>query len=214
MKDRKKVILKVCGMKSSDNILEVAKLCPEYMGFIFFRGSKRYVGDEFIIPNEFPKTIRKVGVFVNDSTNEIIRLANKHRLDFIQLHGDELVTQCEELRGNGLKVIKAFSIDGNFVFEAIKEFKNHVDFFLFDTKGGEYGGNGVLFDWNILRAYDQQIPFFLSGGISVDNIENLSVLNGMNLHAIDVNSRVESSVAVKDTDLVARLIDKLKIVNQ
>ena len=214
MKNEKAIKLKVCGMRSSGNILEVGSLSPDYMGFIFFQGSKRYVGDNFVIPPGFPPEIKRVGVFVNESTLETIRLADKHHLHFIQLHGDEPATQCEELKGKGFKVIKAFSVDHTFDFSTIQNFKKVVDFFLFDTKGINYGGNGLAFDWDILKMYDQEIPFFLSGGISEENIGNLSYLKGMNIHAIDINSRVEKAVGIKDAGLIEKIksqVDHIRI---
>ena len=207
MKNAEFIKLKVCGMRQRENILEVAGLRPDYMGFIFYKGSKRFVGNDFILPAEFPSGIKKVGVFVNASSTDILNLADKHTLDFIQLHGDESIDQCEELRNRGLRIIKVFGVSPHFNFKELTAYENVVDFFLFDTKVSSYGGSGISFDWTILSNYNQRIPFFLSGGISPRNVEGVSDLKGMNLHALDVNSGVEREVGLKDTGLIRSLID-------
>lgn len=196
---------KVCGMRDGANIRLVAALSPDYMGFIFYRRSRRYVGDAFTLEEEFPASIRRVGVFVNELTGEIVRLANKHGLHFIQLHGDETIEQCDAIRSKGYGVIKAFGMSSKFNFEKLRSYANVIDYFLFDTKGNNYGGSGMTFDWRILRRYDLQKPFFLSGGITADNITGIDILEGLNLHAIDVNSGVESEAGLKDVSLIKEL---------
>ncbi len=207
MKDAERIKLKICGMRKQENILDVAGLNPDYMGFIFYEGSKRFVGNNFSLPILFPSSVQRIGVFVNATTQEILRLADKHTLDFVQLHGTEPVEQCTELREKGLNIIKAFGIGDGFDFEIVSPYKKIVDYFLFDTKGKNFGGNGAVFDWATLRKYDQSVPFFLSGGISPLNIKGVSALEGMNLHAVDVNSGVESEAGIKDVELVRRLMD-------
>ena len=93
-------------------------------------------------------------------------------------------------------------MSNDFDFEEVKSYRSDVNYFLFDTKGRDFGGNGVVFDWKILEKYDQEIPFFLSGGISPDNVVGVRSLKGMNLHALDVNSGVESGVGIKDVEKV------------
>jgi phosphoribosylanthranilate isomerase len=197
-------------MRDAANIGEMGALHPDYMGFIFFRGSKRFVGDQFRIPDDLSPTIKRVGVFVNEGTEKILQVASDNQLDYAQLHGDESPEECRFLHQNGLGVIKAFNVDNNFDFHRTLEYVGAVDFFLFDAKGGSRGGNGLRFDWKKLEEYDQQVPFFLAGGISPSDIEHVSALKGMNLHAIDVNSGVERSPASKDKKLVMELIDKMK----
>lgn len=206
----KTIRLKVCGMREAENIRDVAALHPDYMGFIFYRNSKRFVGDAFSISDDFPETIKRVGVFVNEMPQEIIRLADKHALDYVQLHGKESVKQCEDLRNHGLGVIKVFAIANDFNFGEVNSYRNNVDYFLFDTKGKNFGGNGVAFNWKILEKYDQEIPFFLGGGISAGNVAGVRSLKGMNLHALDVNSGVESEVGVKDV-MKIREFENLRI---
>ena len=201
--------LKICGMREVGNISAVADLHPDYMGFIFYPGSKRFVGNDFEIPKEFPSDIKRVGVFVNETNIQILRLAERHALDFVQLHGGESIDQCASLVNHGLRVIKAFGIDEQFEFEQVKSYRPFVSYFLFDAKGKNFGGNGISFDWNILHEYDQETPFFLSGGVSLSNVADVGVCRNMNLHALDVNSGVESGIGIKEVELVRRL--KLEI---
>jgi len=202
--------LKICGMREPDNILEVGELEPDFMGFIFYDRSPRYVPASFVMPSGFRKTIQKVGVFVNEGFDEIINLIRKHNLDFVQLHGNEPVSLSKKLKETGVGVIKVFSIDQNFDFKILNPYKSVVDFFLFDTKGKFYGGNASTFDWNVLRQYDQKTPFILSGGISLENVHDIAKLKGMNIHAVDINSGVEIEPGVKDVNTINQLMKILK----
>lgn len=202
--------LKVCGMRDHENILEVAALKPDYMGFIFYPHSPRDVSHSFTLPPAFPPTIKKVGVFVHDSTEVIMRQAERLSLDYIQLHGEnDSVQFCEELASLNVRIIKAFSVDENFDFALTTPYKDVVDFFLFDTKGKLRGGNGTTFDWRVLERYNQEVPFLLSGGLNPENIEDLSMLKGMNIHALDVNSGVERWRGNKDIEKIRAIQTKI-----
>jgi phosphoribosylanthranilate isomerase len=198
--------IKICGMRHHDNILEVVNAGPDYLGFIEYSASPRYVGEDFSMPSGIPATIMKVGVFVNEVDSVILQKVKEHGYDFVQLHGNESPDQCLSLKDHGLNVIKVFSIDGHFDFQATKSYVTVADYFLFDTKGKLYGGNAQAFDWTVLRHYDQEVPFFLSGGLSVDNIVAIEDLKHMNLHALDLNSGVEISPGVKDVTKVSTLL--------
>lgn len=198
------VKLKICGMRDPANIAEVAALQPDYMGFIFYDKSPRFVGDDFEMPTALPSS-KRVGVFVNEETQRIVDTITRHKLDFIQLHGHESSEQCHELKVKGVKIIKAFSIDKDFDFNSIKPYANFVSYLLFDTKGTYFGGNAKKFDWTLLQKYDQQIPFFLSGGISADNVSAIKEMDELNVHAIDVNSGVEVSPGLKDVKKIKEL---------
>jgi phosphoribosylanthranilate isomerase len=189
-------------MRDPENILKVAEEQPAYMGFIFYDQSPRYVGQDFFIPTEFPDSIKRVGVFVNEKVDVILGIVKKYNLELVQLHGTESPEQCEELANRGVSIIKAFSIDTQFDFEETKPFGKYVDYFLFDTKGKHFGGNAKVFDWSQLNRYDQRIPFFLSGGLTVVNIQKINELKNMNVHALDVNSGLEALPGVKDVDKV------------
>ncbi len=204
-----RIKLKVCGMKDPDNIRDVGKLMPDFMGFIFYKGTPRFVGEEFTIAQDIPRTTRRVGVFVNEFTDVILEKVKRHGLDFVQLHGGESVAQCLELKAAGVGVIKVFSVDDEMDFTATTDFAPAVDYFLFDTKGKLYGGNARRFEWKVLSRYDQKVPFFLSGGITPEHIEEIQQLNEYNLVAIDVNSGVEISTALKDINKIKAIQAKL-----
>lgn len=201
--------VKVCGMRDPSNIREVAALRPDLMGFIFFRGTPRYVGDDFRIPDDFPGEVQRVGVFVNETTDAILKRVAKFKLDYVQLHGGEPVDQCRELKSSGIGVIKVFSVDDEMDFRVTSPYVDSVDYFLFDTKGKYHGGNATRFDWNILNGYDQRVPFFLSGGISPEHIADLKQLSGLNLAAIDINSGVEVKPGLKDARKVSEILESL-----
>ena len=142
--------IKICGMKFPDNISEIASFQPDYLGFIFYEKSPRNF--EKKKPN-LPESIQKVGVFVNASLDEIEEKVKQYDLDLVQLHGDESPEFCLLLQQNKFKVIKAFSIDNKFNFNTLNNYINYCDYFLFDTKGTNYGGNGITFDWSVLENY-------------------------------------------------------------
>ena len=193
-------------MRDAENIAAVGSLRPQYMGFIFYSKSPRFVGDSFDIPANLPASIKRVGVFVNEANAVIINRSNALKLGLVQLHGNESPAQCDELKATGLGVIKVFSIDDDFNFELTKPYREVVDYFLFDTKGKYYGGNAKAFNWEILGKYDQEVPFFLSGGLSPDNVNTLGDIQKMNLHALDLNSGVEISPGLKDIEKIKTLM--------
>jgi phosphoribosylanthranilate isomerase len=199
-----KMKLKICGMKYPDNILEAGSLLPDYMGFIFWEKSARNF--DSIIP-ELPKSIKKTGVFVNESVDIILEKVIKHNLQAVQLHGNESVEFCEILKNklpNLTDVIKVFSILDIFDFAEVIPFEKTCDFFLFDTKGKLPGGNGTTFDWKVLEQYPSTKPFFLSGGIGMEEIEALNEILKTNLpiYAIDVNSKFEIEPGLKNIKLL------------
>ena len=190
-------------MKYPDNILEVGALLPDYMGFIFWEKSARYFNGE--IP-ELIETIKKVGVFVNESVENIIEKIDQHDLQAVQLHGKESVEFCQDLKSkidDKIEIIKVFSADENFDFEIIKPFESVCDYFLFDTKGKLPGGNGTTFDWTILKKYKSDKPFFLSGGIGIQELKAIEEISKTNLpiFAIDVNSKFEIEPVLKNKNL-------------
>jgi phosphoribosylanthranilate isomerase len=188
--------LKVCGMCDPANIDEVSALNPDFMGFIFYPQSPRFVGRDFNAA--LPSHVTSVAVFVNETTEVILAEVQKHHFTYVQLHGQESVEQCIELKAYNFQIIKAFNIDIKSDFSLLEPYVNAVDYFLFDAKGKYYGGNAVKFDWSLLSEYRHDIPFFLSGGITPDDVPEIKLLNHAMLFAIDVNSGVELAPAVKD----------------
>ena len=196
--------LKVCGMKYQDNIETVANLQPDFLGFIFYEPSPRHF--EGII-TELPKSIHKVGVFVDETVEFIVNQIEKHKLSVIQLHGHESPEICRLLKSTKVKVIKVFSIKDEFDFSVLAPYEDVCDYFLFDTKGKLPGGNGYTFDWSVLNHYPSTKPFFLSGGIGLNQIKKLKEFQTSEAskycYAIDVNSKFEIEAGLKN-------IEKLK----
>ena len=203
--------LKVCGMREPHNITEVLNVQPDYLGLIFFEKSARYVGENFELPVPLQgATPRKVGVFVNHSLEYIAAKAKRYQLALAQLHGDESPEFCQQLKNlvPGLQLVKVFRVADNFDFKTLNPYKPHCDFFLFDTKGKDYGGNGIVFNWDILKGYDNELPLFMSGGLSLENLQDLQsfiTTHRLNVHAIDVNSKFEVAPALKDIDKLQAL---------
>jgi phosphoribosylanthranilate isomerase len=186
-------------MKYPNNILEVSQLLPDYLGFIFYEKSSRFFEGE--IP-EIPKSIKKVGVFVDATLEEIKSKIEKYKLNAVQLHGKEDAHFCEKLKKENIEIIKVFSVLDEFDFDLLKPFELNCDYFLFDTKGKLHGGNGVTFNWQILEKYNSKKPFFLSGGIGIVEIEKIKKLN-LPIFALDVNSKFEIEPGLKNTELLA-----------
>jgi phosphoribosylanthranilate isomerase len=204
--------IKICGMKFPNNINEIGALQPDYMGFIFYPKSKRFVGENFSSKsiNSLPKSIKKVGVFVNESVAIVLEKATKYKLDAVQLHGNESVANCKFLKENNIEIIKAFSIDASFDFEILKAYESVCDYFLFDTKTPDYGGSGQVFDWKLLEKYTLQKPFFLSGGLNFEVIEKIKNLNYPMLVGLDFNSQLENDDFSKNIQKTTQIIQQLQ----
>ncbi len=191
-------------MRDSNNIESLAKLKPDYLGFIFYSKSKRYA--EGVLKKEaleaLPASIQKVGVFVNTDTDEVADIMQTYGLDLVQLHGNESPEQCRELKSKGYKIIKAFSVGESFDFGVLEPYKTVCDFFLFDTKCEGYGGSGKTFDWSVLKGYDNELPIFMSGGLGPDNVASVKDLNWLNIHALDLNSKFEQEPGLKNVELL------------
>lgn len=206
--------LKVCGLTKSDQIEELVSLKTDFLGFIFYKKSPRYVLDSLTL--EEIKAIKhkgKVGVFVNGSIEQIIEISEKANLNLIQLHGDENDEVIMELRRKlnpEIKIIKVFRIGTdleNLKFK-IQNLKSEVDYFLFDTDSKSFGGTGNSFDWQILNEIEINKPYFLSGGISEDNIINIKLLK-QKPFALDINSKFELEPGNKDIGKILKFKNAL-----
>ncbi|MDT0558262.1 phosphoribosylanthranilate isomerase [Ichthyenterobacterium sp. W332] len=191
--------LKVCGMKH--NIAEVAELKPDYLGFIFHEPSSRHFDEA--IPS-LPGNIQKVGVFVDESIEYVVGQIENYSLNAVQLHGHETPEYCRLVKTTGITVIKVFSIKNEFDFSILTNYEEVCDYFLFDTNGKLPGGNGYTFDWKILQNYPSTKPFFLSGGIGLEELEQLKKFKETTAatycYAIDVNSRFEIEPGLKNIE--------------
>jgi phosphoribosylanthranilate isomerase len=207
------VKLKICGMKFPENIAAVAALQPDYLGFIFYPGSKRFVDalDPQVLANL--KDIRKTGVFVNGSLKEIADMVALYNLQALQLHGQESPAFMAALRKQhpDLELIKAFGVAEDFDFAELTPYQGLADYFLFDTKTPEHGGSGQKFNWALLARYTLDTPYFLSGGIDIDTAEALIGIQDSRLHAVDVNSRFESAPGLKDIDKLIDFKEKIRL---
>jgi len=201
------MIVKVCGMRDAENIREVEALGVDWMGFVFHRTSPRFVGE---LPDYLPQRAKRVGVFVDETEEQIMETVQLFRLDMVQLHGHETPDFCSRIRSKGLKVIKAISMQNTFPSEEVSFYERACDYFLFDTKTPLPGGSGQKFDWSSLSAYRGTTPFLLSGGISPDDAYRVEAFVHERCIGIDLNSRFETSPAYKDIHLLQSFIEKIK----
>jgi phosphoribosylanthranilate isomerase len=197
--------IKVCGMKYTANRGEVEKLPVDFLGFIFYPKSKRFVGEN-TDPGLFNSAKTKVAVFVDENAFEILGLTKNLGFEFVQLHGKENSQTCRMLKKQGLKVIKAFNLNDSFKFEKLREYETTVDYFLFDTKTDLPGGSGKKFKWEILEKYQGTVPFFLSGGIVPEDAEAIKKLQHPQLFGIDLNSGFEDEPGLKNIEKLKEFI--------
>lgn len=203
--------IKVCGMRDTKNLEQLCSIGPDYIGFIFYPKSKRFVGVHpdpalFKIP---PAGILKVGVFVNEQIDRVTQMVEEYQLELVQLHGNESPAYCRKLMGLGIQVIKAFSPGGGTTGSktlqsgsGIEGYKEVVHTLLFDTPGPGWGGSGQKFDWSLLKDQSVPVPYILSGGIGPEDTEAIGKLKNENLMGIDLNSRFELSPGLKDVGLL------------
>ena len=204
--------IKVCGMKYPANIKALAELEPDYMGFIFYPPSQRFIGVEFEKQDvsDLQPQIQRTAVFVNAHLHEVIEFANLYGMKTIQLHGQESPEFCGELKAKGFKVIKAFGINESFNFDTLTAYEEQVDFFLFDTKTNQHGGSGLTFDWQILQNYMLNKPFLLSGGLSPDNLTEVLKIKHQSFYGVDLNSKFEIEPALKDIEKLEKAFELIR----
>ncbi len=204
--------IKVCGMKVPENIEAVSGLKPGFMGFIFYPPSKRFIGLDFEKNhlNAVSKSVMKTAVFVNASIDEVLEFAKFYEMQAVQLHGNENPEFCHQVKDAGFLTIKAFGVDDAFDFDTLNEYVSHIDLFLFDTKTEQHGGSGKTFNWQVLQNYKLEKPFMLSGGISLNNLDEVLELNHPQFYGIDINSKFEIEPGLKDLELLKKVFTKLK----
>ncbi|WP_448698880.1 phosphoribosylanthranilate isomerase [Mucilaginibacter sp. AW1-3] len=200
--------IKVCGMTDMNNVKQLKELNPDYIGFIFYPKSPRFVKNENAL-NAVPKNIIKTGVFVDLYEGRVEEMIHRYHLDAIQLHGNESPGFCAHFKGS-VQVLKAFGVDENFVFDVLEPYKDSVDYFLFDTKTAQHGGSGKTFNWDILQKYSLNVPFFLSGGLSMDNLAEVQELKHPMFYGVDLNSRFETAPGIKNIELLTKAFNLLK----
>ena len=196
--------LKVCGMREVKNIKSVLALKPDLMGFIFYPKSKRFVDALSLRDIDFGTT-QKVGVFVNEKLDSLTEKVKKFDLDYVQLHGDESPSYLAAVKYLGVQVIKVFRILDQLPIDQILAFEQEADYFLYDTLSLEYGGSGKNFQWNILNESPSSKPFWLSGGVSIESLKALGLIDHPGLTGIDVNSKFEDQPGMKNIELLRAL---------
>ena len=211
-------------MRDADNIRDISALGVDMIGLIFYPPSPRYV-QQFssgagIIPDYAPdmgKTPLRVGVFVDDMPQNIVTRVYNYKLDYIQLHGNEPRETLENLRATidpdinpNIKIIKAICVSSAEDIKKYKEYVGAADLFLFDTKCKTVGGSGEQFDWQVLQAYDGDVPFLLSGGIGPDDAERIKNFHHPKCIGIDLNSKFEIEPALKDVEKLKQFLVKVK----
>lgn len=211
-------------MRDADNIRDISALGVDMIGLIFYPPSPRYV-QQFssgagIIPDYAPdmgKTPLRVGVFVDDMPQNIVTRVYNYKLDYIQLHGNEPRETLENLRATidpdikpKIKIVKAISVSSAEDIKKYKEYVGAADLFLFDTKCKTVGGSGEQFDWQVLQAYDGDVPFLLSGGIGPDDAERIKNFHHPKCIGIDLNSKFEIEPALKDVEKLKQFLVKVK----
>ena len=210
--------IKVCGMTSAAQVHQLDELGVEFAGFIFYPKSPSFVHKQMDAAaiKAIKGNINKVGVFVNANADELLKKVDDCGLYLVQLHGDETPRYCEKI-ANYITVVKAFRLseDDNIEWK-IREYMDVVDMFLFDTEGAGYGGTGKKFNWDKLKGLNIRKPFFLSGGIQPDDVENLEAFSketvSTNLFAIDINSKFEEYPGMKNIDKVKLFTEKVKTI--
>lgn len=200
------MIVKVCGLNDAKNCLAIDKLKPDLVGMIFYKKSPRYIGE-----NLSPKTqTKKVGVFVNATLGEILSAVEKHQLSYIQLHGNEPLVLAKALQENGVKIIKYFGIENVIDNLKMAEWERYSSYFVFDTKGKQFGGIGAKFNWNLLNDYQLSTPFLLAGGISVKDVAAIKKIKHPAFVGVDINSKFELEPGIKNIEQVKLFIDAMR----
>lgn len=201
--------IKICGLKYPGNIRDVIALQPDYIGFICYPRSRRFIDGldaNWVTELQGPK---KTGVFVDASVQDVREALGKYGFQAVQLHGSESAAYCAELADTGVEIIKAFGINEDFDWSVTAEYEPVTDYFLFDTRSSQHGGSGKQFNWSLLAGYTGNTPYFLSGGIGAENIADALQLNDNRLYALDLNSKFETEPGVKDITLLSNTLQTI-----
>ena len=196
-------------MKFTSNREAVEDLGIDLLGYIFYAPSGRFIG-EHPEAGLFSSALPKVAVFVDENAFEILGITRNLGFEYVQLHGKENPKTCSLLKKQGLKIIKAFSVDEGFNFSSTHAYEGSVDYFLFDTKTKLHGGSGKKFDWNLLNKYNGHTPFFLSGGIGPEDAGNIRSIDHPKLTGVDLNSGFEDEPGLKNIEKLKKFIEELK----
>lgn len=204
--------VKICGMRDAANIADIASLGADYMGFIFVPSSPRYVGKSFDARNfaSLPSTTKRVGVFKNNPLELLVETIRRYSLDVVQLHGSENDMYLKALKTAlpNTTIFKAISVSAPESIASLTTSSVHPDAYLMDSGSG---GTGTTFDWRRLRSYELAVPFILAGGIGLHNVDEIVNISAdyPQLLGIDINSRAEREVAIKDKEILREIFKRL-----
>jgi phosphoribosylanthranilate isomerase len=206
---KRELKIKVCGMRDEENIRQLCELPIHYIGFIFYPPSPRYAGDMPVTAiRNVPAHISKVGVFVNADNATIRAAIEKYDLNIVQLHGNELPDFCHNLKSMGIPVIKSIPAS-NLTSNQLTAYSQACDYLLFDTPTALYGGSGQKFNWNEIEGINIPLPFFLSGGLSPNDANEVMAFSHPQFFAIDLNSKFETRPGYKNIGLLKTFIQSL-----
>lgn len=205
--------VKICGMRDPQNIRDIALLKPDFMGFIFYPPSPRYLASAEAFPFDALKDTITTGVFVNATDSDIVNAIRSYKLKAVQLHGNENQEFCKSIRQLGVKVLKAVSVADESDLTNLQRYEGTVDYLVLDTKTSQYGGSGTQFNWDLLNAYTVDIPFLLSGGIDEQDAKRIAKLHHPMLAGVDLNSRFELEPGLKNVEKVNRFLDRMRSIN-
>lgn len=201
------MLIKICGNTQPENLFQIESLNPDLVGVIFYPRSLRFVADQL---DAYVFSDATVAVFVNESTDQILKICHQLNISRVQLHGNETKQECQFLKKNGMIVYKAFGINSADDLVICEQYHDVTDYFIFDTKTASYGGSGESFNWQILKDYSGKTPFFLSGGLGPENIDSALELRLPGLIGFDLNSKIEIKPGIKDITTTKRIIEKIR----
>lgn len=206
------MIIKVCGMKFTENRMALEELPIHIFGFIFYPLSPRHVNPDDVQGLEYLVSTRKnkAGVFVDARVEDILEIVNKGKLTHVQLHGNETPETCRIIHAAGISVIKAFRIDDRFDFSDTEPYSEVADYFLFDTKAKKPGGTGLKFNWEKLSEYHLNIPFLLSGGIGPEDADAIKNFRHHMFYGIDLNSGFELAPGLKNKEKLEQFLQEIQ----
>ena len=207
------MIIKICGIKNRDTLMCCENNNIGFFGMIFYTKSPRNISIENA--NKLLKISEKlkingVGVFVNKEIDKLKEIIEHTNLKYVQLHGSENELYIKNIKKLGVRIIKSISISIKDDLNKIKDYKS-ADYFLFDYKPKKNdlpGGNSKSFDWKILKSLKTDKPWFLSGGVNINNIQQ--ILSDINPYGIDLSSGVEKELGIKDNHIINNFIRKIK----
>lgn len=210
-----KLDIKICGLKTQEAVLRAVERGATHIGFIFFEKSPRNIEPDLAgrLADLVRGRAKIVAVTVNADDDDLDEIVHLLKPDILQLHGGETPEQVLRIKAlYALPVMKAFAIREAQDFDRIDPYIGIADRFLFDAKapaGSELpGGNGVSFDWTLLRSLDADIDYMLSGGLNKDNIAE--ALKETGARGIDISSGVESAPGIKDLSLIDAFFDAVR----